>query len=80
MRRWRSRAAGVGLLIMTVGGGCQAELPELESAGAVLYRTRCRGCHRLYHPGTMTADMWQFQIERMPAIQFGQEHDVGCDT
>lgn len=44
---------------------CAPDLPEPDSPGAVLYRTRCVGCHRLYHPEVMTADMWTVQVERM---------------
>jgi len=42
-----------------------AKLPEPESPGARLYSRRCQGCHRLYQPGTMTADMWTVQVDRM---------------
>jgi len=28
-------------------------------------QARCTGCHRLYAPGSMTVDMWRFQVERM---------------
>jgi diheme cytochrome c len=31
-------------------------------------RERCGGCHRVYPPGTMTAEMWNLQIDRMRAI------------
>lgn len=27
--------------------------------------SRCVGCHRVYAPGTMTLEMWRFQVERM---------------
>ncbi len=30
-----------------------------------MLRERCAGCHRLYFPGTLTAAMWQVQMERM---------------
>ena len=29
---------------------------------------RCGGCHRVYAPGLMTADMWQYQVDRMRAL------------
>ncbi len=62
----RRGAAAYGLALASVVAlGCQAELPEPTSPGAILYRTRCQGCHRLYHPGTMTAAMWRVQVERM---------------
>ncbi|MCK6554409.1 hypothetical protein L6Q96_07480 [Candidatus Binatia bacterium] len=56
------------LAVVVVAGalaGCEAPLPEPESAGARLYADRCRGCHRLYAPGSMTAEMWRVQVERM---------------
>jgi len=31
-------------------------------------QARCGGCHRVYAPGTMTAEMWNVQIERMRAL------------
>lgn len=62
----RHGAAVVALALAAITAlGCQTELPEPTSPGATLYRTRCQGCHRLYHPGTMTAAMWRVQVERM---------------
>ena len=31
-------------------------------------RERCGGCHRVYAPSTMTADMWKVQVARMQAL------------
>ena len=31
-------------------------------------QARCGGCHRVYAPGTMTAEMWNVQLERMRAL------------
>lgn len=45
--------------------GCEAGLPEPDSAGARLYRERCSGCHRLYHPGLLTPETWRFMLDRM---------------
>lgn len=45
--------------------GCGPAVPEPDSPGARLYQSRCTGCHRLYAPGSMTAAMWQVQVERM---------------
>lgn len=60
------RNTGASIVAAALLGGCQAELPEPESPAAVLYRTRCTdGCHRLYQPGSMTAAMWEIQVERM---------------
>ena len=58
-----------GLLLGLVGWasltGCEADLPQPDSEGARLYRERCSGCHRLYHPGLLTPDMWRFMLDRM---------------
>lgn len=29
---------------------------------------RCGGCHRVYAPGSMTFEMWRFQLGRMRAL------------
>ena len=31
-------------------------------------QTRCGGCHRVFAPGTMTAEMWSVQVDRMHAL------------
>ena len=54
------------LLALLLGAiGCDATLPEPESPAAHLYRQRCSGCHRLYAPEALTAEMWQFMVARM---------------
>jgi len=58
--RWLAAVATAGAL-----AGCDAELPDPDSPGARLYAERCGGCHRLYAPGSMTAEMWRVQVERM---------------
>ncbi len=61
-RGWR----GVILGLLCAGiTACETALPEPDSAGAQLYRQRCSGCHRLYHPGLLTPEMWQFMLARM---------------
>lgn len=55
------------LLIGMCLAGCNASLPEPESESAQLYTQRCSGCHRLYHPGLLTTEMWQFMMVRMEA-------------
>lgn len=69
------------LFMLLGGGGCSPDLPEPESQAAQLYTRHCSGCHRLYHPQLLTADMWAFMLTRMdeefqrlgrPALQ-GQE-------
>jgi len=53
------------VLVVLLVAGCDARLPDPESPGARLYATRCTGCHRLYAPGVMTAEMWKITVERM---------------
>jgi hypothetical protein len=62
------QCGGLGLLLLLVlssVAGCNASLPEPESPAAQLYQTRCSVCHRLYAPGALTAEMWQFMLGRM---------------
>jgi hypothetical protein len=51
--------------LIATAAGCGPALPDEQSAGAHVLRERCVGCHRLYPPGSMTAEMWKFQVERM---------------
>ena len=60
----RLRILVIGLLCTSLTA-CETALPEPDSAGARLYRQRCSGCHRLYHPGLLTPEMWQFMLARM---------------
>ena len=46
-----------GFVALAGFAGCEAALPDPDSAGARLYRVRCSGCHRLYHPGLLTPEM-----------------------
>jgi hypothetical protein len=65
---WKARGllSGVLFFVLVSGGvGCDASLPEPESPAAQLYQRRCSGCHRLYAPQVLTAEMWQFMIARM---------------
>ncbi len=58
------RSVMLGLVWVSLTG-CEAALPEPDSEGAQLYRQRCAGCHRLYHPGLLTSEMWQYMLTRM---------------
>ncbi len=60
----RLRGVVLGLLCASVTA-CETSLPEPDSVGAQLYRQRCSGCHRLYQPGLLTPEMWQFMLARM---------------
>ena len=51
--------------LLVAAAGCDARLPEPEAPGARLYAARCGGCHRLYAPGSLTADMWTLTVTRM---------------
>ena len=63
------RALGVLLVgLVLVGAGCGGSLPDPESPGAHVLVARCGGCHRVYAPGSMTAEMWRFQLGRMRAL------------
>ena len=86
-RRWRVALVVLVLPLMLGGAGCSPDLPEPESQAAQLYTRRCSGCHRLYHPKLLTADMWAFMLARMdeefqrlgrPLLQ-GQERKTVLD-
>jgi len=64
------RALATLAAALAVGCGGPA-LPDRDAPGAVVMRQRCGGCHRLYAPGSMTAEMWKVQVERMRG-QFAQ--------
>ncbi len=51
-----------------MAAGCGPSLPDPESPGARVLAARCGGCHRVYAPGSMTAEMWRVQMERMRAL------------
>ena len=63
------RALGVLLVgLVLAGAGCGGSLPDPDSPGAHVLVARCGGCHRVYAPGSMTAEMWRFQLGRMRAL------------
>jgi hypothetical protein len=56
----------LALALAALAGACGGTpLPDPDSPGAVVYRARCTGCHRLHAPGAMTAEMWKVQVGRM---------------
>jgi cytochrome c5 len=61
--RGGGRVVAVGLLAAVVG--CSRALPDAESPGAQLYAARCGTCHALHEPRSLTAAMWDVQVERM---------------
>jgi hypothetical protein len=60
--RWH---LGAVLVAGALLAACEPQLPDAESPGAQLYAARCGGCHRLYAPGLMTAEMWRITVTRM---------------
>lgn len=48
--------------------GCGQSLPDPDSPGARVLAARCGGCHRVYAPSSMTAEMWRYQVDRMRAL------------
>ena len=62
---YRKRAALGTLSALACLAACTPDLPEPDSQGARLYAERCSGCHRLYAPGTMKAEMWKITVRRM---------------
>ncbi|TMA37722.1 MAG: hypothetical protein E6J79_09720 [Deltaproteobacteria bacterium] len=55
-------------LVLVAALGCGPALPDPDTPGAVVLRTRCTGCHGLNAPGSMTFPMWQVQLERMRGL------------
>jgi len=47
--------------------GCNRSLPEQNTVVAQLYVRRCGECHRTYPPGSLSAAMWQIQVQMMEA-------------
>jgi Dihaem cytochrome c len=66
--RLRTRAAALlgGALLLVAG--CGPSLPDPDTPGARVLAARCGGCHRVYAPGLMTADMWRYQVDRMRTL------------
>ena len=55
----------LAVVLVLSAAACSPPLPDPESAGAQIYRVRCSGCHGLYAPASLTAAMWEVQVERM---------------
>lgn len=61
-----TRRVGLALaLVWSIGTGCSPSVPEADTPAARLYVNRCGGCHQLHAPGSLTAAMWDMQVERM---------------
>jgi hypothetical protein len=70
--RIASRLAGTRLataLVITLSlvfAGCQSgQLPDEQSYAGQLYIKRCGQCHVAYKPRSLTAAMWQVQVDAM---------------
>ncbi|MGH7949331.1 MAG: hypothetical protein ACREQF_08915 [Candidatus Binataceae bacterium] len=65
----RRRALAASLILTALGlslAACKREpLPEHQSAAAAQYVRRCGQCHIAYDPRTLTASMWEKQVEAM---------------
>jgi mono/diheme cytochrome c family protein len=59
------RARPALLVLVVLAAACATPLPDPQSAGAQVYGVRCSGCHQLYVPASLTAAMWEMQVERM---------------
>jgi hypothetical protein len=58
----------VAALVAVVVTACTADLPDRGAPGAIVMMKRCSACHRVYAPGSMTLEMWKFQLGRMQAL------------
>jgi len=62
----RRALAGLHLALGLFAAGCRgAALPEAASPAARLYVERCGTCHAAYNPRSMTAAMWEVQVQAM---------------
>ncbi|HEV3115316.1 MAG TPA: hypothetical protein VGY99_32950 [Candidatus Binataceae bacterium] len=62
--RWIATGSALVLMLLAVAG-CDRPLPEQNTAAAQLYASRCGQCHRAYAPGSLSAAMWQVQVQMM---------------
>jgi mono/diheme cytochrome c family protein len=62
-----ARRAKASLLAFFVLSACQKSpvLPEQGTYAQQLYVKKCGTCHRPYNPQSMTAAMWEMQMEVM---------------
>ena len=58
-------ALGAVFVAPVIAGCPRAELPEAQSGAARMYVSRCDKCHAVYNPHTLTAAMWQTQVDAM---------------
>jgi hypothetical protein len=61
--RGAGRVVVLGSFAVVVG--CTHALPDPSSPGAQLYQARCGTCHPLHQPRSLTAAMWEIQVDKM---------------
>jgi mono/diheme cytochrome c family protein len=61
----RGACRAVALASVAVVAGCTHALPDADSPGAQVYQARCGTCHPPHEPRSLTAAMWEVQLERM---------------
>ncbi len=59
--------AVLAVSLAVAGCGKPTPLPEQGTNVQQLYVQRCGMCHRPYNPASMTAAMWEVQVEAMRA-------------
>jgi hypothetical protein len=59
------RRAAIVITLAAAVFACSPDVPERETAAAQLYVSRCGGCHDVHSPASMTAAMWEMQVDRM---------------
>lgn len=62
---WMLPAVLVLLFAVAGVGGCSRPLPEQNTTAALLYAKRCGQCHSAYGPGSLSAAMWEVQVQVM---------------
>jgi hypothetical protein len=55
----------VVLSSLALVAGCVRGLPDADSPGAQVYAARCGTCHPPHEPHSLTAAMWEVQVDRM---------------
>ncbi len=56
----------LSVLILAVGcAGRPTPLPEMDSAAALLYASKCGGCHSVPHPSRHKAEQWEHTMDSM---------------
>ena len=58
-------ARAAALVAAATLASCSPSLPEDGTPDATLYAARCSGCHVPHQPHTLTAKMWEVQVQRM---------------